>query len=52
VRSVAEALRISPSCISKWKKLRRETGTLKPGKMNGHKLSGANAVWLRQRIWL
>src|ERR1700741_739623 len=53
VRSIAEALQISPSCISKWKKLRRETGSLKPGKMNGHKkrtLSGANADWLRQRI--
>src|ERR1700742_3673184 len=44
VRSIAEALQISPSCISKWKKLRRETGSLKPGKMNGHKkrtLSGS-----------
>ena len=53
VRSIAEALQISPSCISKWKKLRRETGELKPGKMNGHKkrtLSGANADWLRHRI--
>ena len=53
VRSIAEALQISPSCISKWKKLRRETGSLKPGKMNGHKkrtLSGANADWLRRRI--
>ena len=53
LRSIAEALRISPSCISKWKKLRRETGGLQPGKMNGHKkrtLSGANADWLRQRI--
>jgi putative transposase len=53
VRSIAQALRISPSCISKWKKLRRKTGSLKPGKMNGHKrrtLSGANADWLRQRI--
>jgi putative transposase len=53
VRSIAAALEISPSCISKWKKLRRETGSLKPGKMNGHKkrtLSGANADWLRERI--
>jgi len=53
VRSIAEALVFSPSCISKWKKLRHETGALKPGKMNGHKkrtLSGANADWLRQRI--
>jgi transposase-like protein len=50
IRAIAEALQISPSCISKWKKLRRETGELKPGKMNGHKkrtLSGANADWLR-----
>jgi putative transposase len=53
VRSIAAALQISPSCISKWRKLRRETGDLKPGKMNGHKkrvLSGANADWLRERI--
>lgn len=53
VRSVAAALSISPSCVSKWKKLRRETGDLKPGKMNGHKkrvLSGAHADWLRERI--
>ena len=26
VRSIAEALRISPSCVTKWKNLRRETG--------------------------
>ena len=53
VRSIAVALQISPSCISKWKTLRRETGGLKPGKMNVHKkrvLSGANADWLRERI--
>ena len=53
VRSIGEALQISPSCVSKWKKLRRETGALSPGKMNGHKkrvLSGANASWLRERI--
>ena len=53
VRSIGEALQISPSCVSKWKKLRRETGALSPGKMNGHKkrvLSGANASWLRKRI--
>jgi transposase-like protein len=30
VRSIAEAIQISPSYISKWKKLRRETGKLKP----------------------
>ncbi len=52
-RSIAEALSISPSCLSKWRKLRRETGGLKPGKMNGHKkraLSGSVAGWLRERI--
>ena len=37
VRSIGEALQISASCVSKWKKLRRETGSLSPGKMNGHK---------------
>lgn len=52
-RMIGEALSISPSCLSKWRKLRRDTGTLKPGKMNGHKkpvLSGAIAEWLRQRL--
>ncbi|MDO7837548.1 transposase [Sphingobium sp. HBC34] len=51
-RSIAEALQIAPSCLSKWRKLRRETGALKPGKMNGHKkrtLSGDTAQWLRER---
>jgi transposase len=52
-RSIAAALEIAPSCLSKWRKLRRETGGLKPGKMNGHKkrtLSGEVAEWLRERI--
>lgn len=51
-RSIAEALQIAPSCLSKWRKLRRDTGALKPGKMNGHKkrtLSGEVAQWLRER---
>jgi putative transposase len=46
VRSIAEALRISPSCVTKWKNLRRETGGVSPGKI----LSGANADWLRKRV--
>jgi putative transposase len=53
MRSIAAALRISPSCISKWKKRRQETGSLSPGKMGGHKkrvLTGETADWLRQRI--
>lgn len=52
-RSIAAALMISPSCLPKWRKLRRDTGALKPGKMNGHKkrtLSGATAEWLRWRM--
>ena len=53
VRSIAEALQISPSCVTKWKNLRRDTGGLSPGKIGGHKkrvLSNANADWLRKRI--
>lgn len=53
IRSVAAALQISPSCVSKWKTLRRETGDVKPGKMNGHKkrvLCGLHAEWLRERL--
>jgi len=52
-RAIAAALSISPSCLSKWRRLRRETGNLEPGKMNGHKkrtLSGPTADWLRDRI--
>jgi putative transposase len=52
-RMIAQALSISPSCLSKWRKLRRETGALRPGKMNGHKkptLAGATAEWLRERL--
>ena len=51
-RSIAAALRISPSCVSKWLKLRRETGSLTPGQIGGHKkraLSGETADWLRMR---
>jgi putative transposase len=53
VRSIAAELQISPSCVTKWKNLRRETGGVSPGKIGGHKkpvLSGANADWLRERI--
>ncbi len=30
IRSIAAALRISPSCVSKWRKRQRETGALTP----------------------
>ncbi len=53
IRAIGAALSISPSWVSKWRKLRRETGGLKPGQVGGHKkpvLSGATAAWLRARI--
>jgi putative transposase len=52
IRSIGRALRISPSCVSKWSVLKRETGSLSPGKIGGHKprvLSGELAAWLRER---
>jgi putative transposase len=52
-RMIAQALSIAPSCLSKWRQLRRQTGALKPGKMSGHKkptLTGAIAEWLRARL--
>jgi putative transposase len=51
-RSIAAALRISPSCVSKWLKLRRQTGSLRPGRIGGYKkrtLAGETAEWLRVR---
>jgi putative transposase len=51
-RVIAAALRISPSCISKWTKRQRETGSLAPGQVGGHKkrtLAGETATWLRER---
>jgi putative transposase len=51
-RSIAASLRISPSCVSKWKKLKSETGSLTPGQVGGHKprtLSCERADWLRER---
>jgi transposase len=52
-REIAAALRISPSCVSKWTKRKRETGSLAPAQIGGYKpraLSGENADWLRTRI--
>ena len=53
IRAVAAALRISPSCVSKWSGRLRATGSVSPGKIGGHKprvLSGAHADWLRGRM--
>jgi putative transposase len=52
-REIAAALRISASCISKWAKRERETGSLSPAKIGGYKprtLCGECADWLRQRV--
>src|SRR5262249_48181140 len=52
-RAIAAVLLIAPSCLSKWRKLRREAGALEPGEMKGHKkrtLSGPIADWLRERL--
>lgn len=51
-RVIAAALEISASCVSKWMKRKRETGSLAPGRIGGHKkptLSGEPAAWLRER---
>jgi transposase len=53
IRSIAEALQISPSCVSKWRKRLRETGALTPDQVGGQKprtLAGECAEWLRARI--
>jgi putative transposase len=52
-REIAAALMISPSCVSKWTKRERETGSLAPAQIGGYKprtLSGECAAWLRERI--
>jgi len=53
IRAIAAALQISPSCVSKWRKLQRETGSLAPGRIGGRKpriLSAERADWLRERV--
>jgi putative transposase len=50
IRSIAEALQISPSCVSKWRKRLQEIGALTPDQVGGHKprtLAGECADWLR-----
>jgi len=52
-REIAAALSIAASCISKWTKRKRETGSLAPAQVGGYKprtLSGDSAEWLRGRI--
>jgi len=52
-REIAAAFRISPSCVSKWTKRERETGSLAPAQVGGYKprtLSDDVADWWRARI--
>ena len=52
-RQIAAALTISPSCVSKWTKRKRETGSVEPAQVGGYKprtLSGDVADWLRERV--
>ncbi len=52
IRSVAQALSIAPSSVSKWCQRYRSTGSAAPGQMGGHRpgiLIGANRDWLLER---
>lgn len=52
-RQIAEALQVSPSCVSKWARRERETGSPAPAQVGGYKprtLSGDIAAWLRGRM--
>ena len=52
-RAIGAALRISPSCVSKWTTRKRETGSVAPAQIGGYKprtLSGACAQWLSARL--
>ncbi|SDE92158.1 putative transposase [Paracoccus isoporae] len=53
IRQVAAALSVAPSSVVKWSPRLRRTGSVAAGKLGGHvppKISGANEVWLRDRI--
>ena len=53
IRSIGKAFGIDPSCVPKWVKRRRETGSVAPAASGGRKprtLSGDVAVWLRDRL--
>jgi transposase len=53
VRTVAEALSISPSSVVKWSQRLRATGSVAPGQMGGHRprlIAGAQEAWLRERM--
>jgi transposase len=53
IREIGKALGIDPSCVPKWAKRKRETGSISPAPIGGRKprmLSGEIIVWLRERL--
>ena len=53
MKSVAAALGVARSSVSKWAARKAKTGSVAPGKMGGHNpgvLVGEPAAWLRERI--
>lgn len=53
IRAIGQALGIDPSCVPKWVKRKRETGSVAPAPIGGRKprtLSGETAAWLRERL--
>ena len=53
VRDIGDGLSIAPSSVVKWSRLRRETGSVTPGKMGGHvprNIQGEDEAWLRTRM--
>ena len=53
VRSIAEALSISPSSVVKWSRRFRTTGSVAPGQMGGYRprlIAGGHEAWLRARM--
>jgi len=53
IRVVAAALRISPSCVSKWSGRLHATGSAAPAQIGGYKpraISGEQATWLKERV--
>ena len=53
MKSVATALGVARSSVSKWAARKTRTGSLAPGRMGGNNpgvLVGAPAAWLRERI--
>jgi len=51
--AVAEGLDISVSSVIKWTRRQRQTGSVAPGKMGGHRphrIAGEHETWLLQRV--